>query len=109
MLASPASTTAITERTSITVCRVRASVISSCIDPGWTRGLSAPSTHGLTGCGAGLSGLGEQGADVVGVEGGAEDVAVVHDAGEQLAFACLQGHQLFLDGVLGDQAGDHDV
>jgi hypothetical protein len=25
---------------------------------------------------------GEQGADVVGVDGGAEDVAVVHDAGE---------------------------
>ncbi len=30
-----------------------------------------------------VSGLsGEQGADVVGVEGGAEDIAFVHDAGE---------------------------
>src|SRR5579863_5103181 len=51
----------------------------------------------------------EQGADVFGVEAGAEDVTVVEHAGKQPGLPGLQRHDLLLDGVLGDQAVDHDV
>ncbi len=49
-------------------------------------------------------GLGEQSADVVGGEGGAESVTVVDNTGEQLGFAGVEGHHLVLDGVVGNEA-----
>ena len=47
-------------------------------------------------------GLGEEGAEVVGGEGGVEDVAGVHDGGEEVGLAGFEGHDLLLDGVFGD-------
>src|SRR5690349_11897458 len=47
--------------------------------------------------------LGEQPADVVLVQAAAEHVALVDDAGEQLALALLERHHLLLDRVPGDE------
>ena len=52
----------------------------------------------------------EQPADVVGGEGGAEGVAVVHDAGGTAsALRACERDDLLFDGVAGDQPVDHDV
>lgn len=52
---------------------------------------------------------GEQGADVVGVDGGAERVAVVQHAGELPGLPGFQRHDLVLDGVPGHETVDRDV